>query len=67
MESFEQGLKAKITQDLREGRVSRSLIFWCWENVVCVSHVTNWTLFSNGWFGIRTRGECTRTRMDERL
>lgn len=26
MESFEQGLKAKITQDLREGRVSRNLI-----------------------------------------
>lgn len=26
MESKEQGLKAKITQDLREGRVSRSLI-----------------------------------------
>ena len=27
MESKEQGLKAKITQDLREGKVSRSLIF----------------------------------------
>ena len=27
MESFEQGLKAKITRDLREGKVSRSLIF----------------------------------------
>ena len=26
MESFEQGLKAKITRDLREGRVSPSLI-----------------------------------------
>lgn len=26
MESFEQGLKAKITQDLREGKVSRNLI-----------------------------------------
>lgn len=26
MESFEQGLKAKITRDLREGRVSRNLI-----------------------------------------
>lgn len=26
MESFEQGLKAKITQDLREGRVSPNLI-----------------------------------------
>ena len=26
MESFEQGLKAKITQDLREGRVSTNLI-----------------------------------------
>lgn len=26
MESKEQGLKAKITQDLREGRVSRNLI-----------------------------------------
>lgn len=26
MESFEQGLKAKITRDLREGKVSRSLI-----------------------------------------
>lgn len=26
MESFEQGLKAKITQDLREGRVSNTLI-----------------------------------------
>ena len=26
MESTEQGLKAKITQDLREGRVSRNLI-----------------------------------------
>lgn len=26
MESEEQGLKAKITQDLREGRVSRNLI-----------------------------------------
>lgn len=28
MESEEQGLKAKITRDLREGRVSRSLILW---------------------------------------
>ena len=27
MESEEQGLKAKITRDLREGKVSRSLIF----------------------------------------
>lgn len=26
MESKEQGLKAKITQDLREGKVSRNLI-----------------------------------------
>lgn len=26
MESFEQGLKAKITRDLREGRVSRNII-----------------------------------------
>lgn len=26
MESFEQGLKAKITRDLKEGRVSRNLI-----------------------------------------
>lgn len=26
MESFEQGLKAKITQDLREGRVSTNLV-----------------------------------------
>ena len=26
MESFEQGLKAKITRDLREGKVSRNLI-----------------------------------------
>ena len=26
MESFEQGLKTKITQDLREGKVSRNLI-----------------------------------------
>ena len=26
MESIEQGLKAKITQDLREGKVSRNLI-----------------------------------------
>lgn len=26
MESFEQGLKAEITQDLREGKVSRNLI-----------------------------------------
>lgn len=26
MESFEQGLKAKITQDMREGRVSTNLI-----------------------------------------
>lgn len=26
MESFEQGLKAKITRDLREGRVSTNLI-----------------------------------------
>ena len=26
MESTEQGLKAKITQDLREGKVSRNLI-----------------------------------------
>ena len=26
MESFEQGLKAKITQDLREGKVSHNLI-----------------------------------------
>lgn len=26
VESFEQGLKAKITQDLREGKVSRNLI-----------------------------------------
>lgn len=26
MESFEQGMKAKITQDLREGRVSTNLI-----------------------------------------
>ena len=27
MESYEQGLKAKITQDLREGKISRSLIW----------------------------------------
>ena len=26
MESFEQGLKTKITQDLREGKVSRNLV-----------------------------------------
>lgn len=62
VESFEQGLKAKITQDLREGKVSRNLILSTLVRVVCVSHVTSWALFSNGWFRIRTRGEFTRTQ-----
>ena len=38
MESEEQGLKAKITRDLREGKVSRSLIFLALGEMWFASH-----------------------------
>lgn len=73
MESFEQGLKAKITRDLREGRVSPNLILLTigagglrlTRNQLDV--IFEWMVRNtNAWFGIRTRGKCTRTRMEKR-